>query len=755
MSEVETGGTRVTLLIGCSGYNDPEFQQLKAPDRDLDTLRRVLEDPAIGHFAVDTLLNETSGAVNEKIEEFFANRKPDDLLLLYFSCHGVLDAKRRLYFVAANTQKDLLSSTGISAQWVKQQMDQSRAQRIVLLLDCCYSGAFATKGGKRTGADAQEILEQQFGGRGRIVITASDKLELSYESEFTDAVVKGLETGAADLDGDGQVEVCELYRYVYDQVRQNTSGQTPTMSADGIRGQLYLAKNPHAPLPLPDDLTQALESRIVWKRRWAVYGLPLLLTGDHPGGLKITARQALVRLRDHDPNDGVRAAAEDALNEVTRRPDFTDRRQQKNRRSVKVISAATLGVLLSLTSLLVIDKVNTSETVACSPTARPADGVLSLGTLLPITGSAVFRSPALETSMQLAMDDIIKAGGIPEIVIKLDEGNKRDEADPLINDVASQSVDALVSSGVDAIIGPVSSVASAKVIDTVTCAGLIMLSPSNVATVFTTYPDRGLYFRTSPTALMEGPVLGRLVVADGNSTVVLMSRDDVYGNSLREVVGKVIGEFGGQILDSFHFDPNARNYGKEIQRIKDKNPDAIVLIGFTESARILSGMVEEGLGPQRKRLYGSSANMNNTLASQVVPRNSGVLAGMKGTLIDFGDGTFVKRLKETNPTIRDPAYSAQAYDAVVITALAAAVARTDEPAAVAKEINGVTKGGEKCTSFAACMTLVKDGKNIDYDGVSGPLEFTDPGEPASATYMISEIQADGTVKFLEQVRINQ
>jgi molecular chaperone DnaK len=159
-----------------------------------------------------------------------------------------LDARGRLYFVATNTRRGLLGSTGISAQWVKQQMDQSRSQRIVLLLDCCYSGAFR-KGSKPSSPDAEGILEQQLGGHGRVVITASDKMEYSYESEFTDAIVRGLETGAADLDGDGQIEVSELYRYVPDQVRQNTSGQTPTMSADGIRGQLYLARNPHAPTP--------------------------------------------------------------------------------------------------------------------------------------------------------------------------------------------------------------------------------------------------------------------------------------------------------------------------------------------------------------------------------------------------------------------------------------------------------------------------------------------------------------------------
>ncbi|MGH3695972.1 MAG: caspase, EACC1-associated type [Pseudonocardiaceae bacterium] len=742
-------GARVALFIGCSDYDDSRFQHLPAPTHDIDELTRVLEDPAIGDFTVEALLNEPSATVTVKIEEFFVDRKPDDLLLLYFSCHGVLDARGRLYFVAADTRRELLGSTGISAQWIRQQMDHGRSQRIVLLIDCCYSGAFI-KGLPPTSPDAGEIADK-LEGRGRVVITASDKMEYSYESEFTDAIVRGLETGAADLDGDGQVEVGELYRYVHDQVRQHTSGQTPTMSADGIRGRLYLARNPHAPLPLPAELEQVLTSATAWKRRWAVDGLRRLLAGDHPGGQKLTARKSLVRLREQDGDDGVRAAADRALTELSQ-PAETDP-PRRDRRSVTMVVAVVLGVLVSVTSLWVLNKAPTGEAIPCSPSTRPADGVLSLGTLLPITGSAIFRSPTLQTSVQLAMADIIDAGGVPGIAIILDEGNKRDEGDPLINDIADHSVDALLSNGVDVIIGPVVSSAAVKVIDKVTCAGLIMFSPSNAATLFTTYPDRGLYFRTSPTSEMEGSVLGELVVADGNSTVVVMSRNDAYGNSLRDVTTRVIERSGRKVLDSFHFDPHASGYDEEIRRVKNKNPDAIVLIGFTESARILSGMVEEGLGPQNKRVYGTNSNMNNTLASQVVPRNAGVLAGMKGTLVDTGDETFVKRLREVNPTVRDLAFATQAYDAVVITALAAAVAGTDEPVAIAKEINGVTKDGERCLSFAVCMMLVKDRKNIDYDGPSGRLEFTDPGEPPSATYWISEFQADGTVKLLTSVRV--
>jgi branched-chain amino acid transport system substrate-binding protein len=161
-------------------------------------------------------------------------------------------------------------------------------------------------------------------------------------------------------------------------------------------------------------------------------------------------------------------------------------------------------------------------------------------------------------------------------------------------------------------------------------------------------------------------------------------------------------------------------------------------------------MIREGLGPKGKRLYGSTANFNNSLAGQVDPQDPGVLAGMRGIAPDVGDDVFVKRLQEANPGLHNINYAAQAYDAIVITALAAAIAGTDQPAAIAKQINDVTKGGKKCLNFRDCMTLVKDHKDIAYVGPSGPLEFSAAGEPSSATWIIGEIQTDGTVKTLRK-----
>ncbi|MGH3720236.1 MAG: caspase, EACC1-associated type [Pseudonocardiaceae bacterium] len=741
--------TRSALLIGCSDYTDPNFRQLPAPVQDVDAFRRVLADPEIGEFEVETSLNKASWEVSEQIEHFFADRKPDDLLLLYFSCHGVLNDKTQLYFATTNTKEQRLGSTAISARWVKEQMDHSRSQRIVLLLDCCYSGAFA-RGAKRGSASAGVVLGQ-LGGRGRVVITASGKMEQAWESEFTNAVVHGLETGEADLNGDGQVSVDELYHYVHDGVQQNRPDQKPTKSVDGMRGELYLAKNPHALLPLPAELEQLLASEITWKRLWAVDGLRHLLWGDHLEGQKLRARQALVHLRDGDTDLNVRAAASAALSRASRRPSAMDHLWPRYRWLAGV--GLVLAVVLVLVTVLhSAPAVSAGPPTPCSPSARPADGVLSLGTLLPKMGAIVYTGPSLDAGVRLAMKDINDAGGIPGIAVKLDDTNQRDEGNPSA-DTASQSVDALLSGGVDVIIGPATSAAALKVIDKVTCAGMIMFSPANTSSVLPTYPAHGLYFRTMSSTVLESSVLGKLVVADGNTRVVVMSRDDVYGNDLREATAKIIRESGGRVLDSFSYDPNTHNYDKEIQRVKTENPDAIVLVGFSESSDILAKMLKERLGPRDKRVYGTSANMTNTLAGQVSPQDPGVLAGMRGTSPYTGSEAFVKRLRGANPGLQDLTFAAQAYDAVVITVLATAVAGTNAPTAVAKEINGVTRAGERCTSFATCMTLVKAHKPIAYDGASGPLRFTDHGEPSSATYIINEIQADGTVKPLRSEKV--
>ncbi|MEV4471427.1 caspase family protein [Nonomuraea sp. NPDC049504] len=305
-------GRRLALIVAGDEYRDPGLRRLRAPAQDAEALARVLGDESIGGFDVRTLLNESTSVVNEAVEEFFADRHPDDLLLLHFSGHGVKNDSGDLYFATTTTKLHRLGATAVAAEFVNRQMSRSRCRRVVLLLDCCYAGAFARGALPRAGATLH--VEDQFGGRGRVVITASNALEYAFDgleladeaaaspSVFTRALVDGLETGLADRDQDGYVGVHELYDYVYDRVRAATPKQTPGKWTFDVQGDLIIARRgrPVAePTPLPDDLLGTLEHPLAKVRSGAVEELERLLRGRH-AGLALAARLALEQLVDDD-----------------------------------------------------------------------------------------------------------------------------------------------------------------------------------------------------------------------------------------------------------------------------------------------------------------------------------------------------------------------------------------------------------------------------------------------------------------------
>src|SRR6516165_5045261 len=265
-------GRRLALLVATSVYSDPDLRQLRAPGRDATELSEVLRDPWIGGFEVQMLLNASSGEVQEGIEDFCTEKHPGDQLMIYLSCHGVLDGNGRLYYTATNTRRQRLAATAIAATWLNERLEDSRASRQILVLDCCHSGAFA-RGAK---GDQDLALQQRFEphGRGRVVLTASRGTEYSFEggqasgegvpSVFTHAIVKGLRTGDADRDKDGLITVDDLYHYVYERVRAAEPRQTPAIWTYGAEGDLLVAHSVRGaiiePEPLPEDLRITLES---------------------------------------------------------------------------------------------------------------------------------------------------------------------------------------------------------------------------------------------------------------------------------------------------------------------------------------------------------------------------------------------------------------------------------------------------------------------------------------------------------------
>ncbi len=317
-------GSRSALIVASDAYTDPGLRRLRAPASDARALAAVLRDPKIGGFEVRTLLNEPAHEVNLAVEEFFADRRPDDLLLLHFSCHGVKDEGGELFFAAANTRLRRLGATAVAAEFVNRRMSRSRSRRVVLLLDCCYAGAFERGMTARAGAGV--AIQEQFGGRGRAVITASSAMEYAFEGDeladtqelqpsvFTSALVEGLETGDADRDQDGMVALDELYDYIHDKVQAATPNQTPGKWTFGVQGDLYIARRARpvtTPAPLPSELQQAIDHPLAAVRAGAVQELARLLESRH-AGLALAGRLALQRLTEDDSRT-VSAAATAAL----------------------------------------------------------------------------------------------------------------------------------------------------------------------------------------------------------------------------------------------------------------------------------------------------------------------------------------------------------------------------------------------------------------------------------------------------------
>jgi branched-chain amino acid transport system substrate-binding protein len=405
-------------------------------------------------------------------------------------------------------------------------------------------------------------------------------------------------------------------------------------------------------------------------------------------------------------------------------------------RSVAVLSAACLAL-----AACGDNKADSPSTGTSSGAAAAGDGVLKFGTILPQTGSLAFLGPPEFVGVDVAIKEINANGGAvgkPVTIQHMDSGDTS-------TDIATQSVNKLLTDKTDVIIGAASSSVSLSVIDKITGAGVVQISPANTSTALTTYNDHGLYFRTAPPDTLQGRVLGDLIVQDGNATTGMLVLNDSYGVGLAQNAKAEIESGGGKVVESVTYDPKAADFSADVAKIKQANPDAIAIIGFDETKKIVPKLVEAGL--KNKKWYFVDGNIADY--SKDFP--AGTLAGFKGT--QPGAETkqdFKTRALEINKDIKDWNYAVESYDATILAALAAEEAGSDNPGEIAKHLPTVSKGGEKCTTYKACVDLIKAKKDVDYDGLSGPISFNDAGDPAEATIGVYTYGPDN--KLLPEVK---
>ena len=403
---------------------------------------------------------------------------------------------------------------------------------------------------------------------------------------------------------------------------------------------------------------------------------------------------------------------------------------------MSVFTKAGSGLAILAASALVLSGCaaaeETEEAVTSTEEAVVGDLTLKIGTALPQTGNLAFLGPPEEAGVALAIKDINEAAA--GITVEVEWGDSGDTD----NKAYETEIPRLLNAGVSAILGAASSGTSLQFIDQIIAADVIQFSPANTSAAFTTYEDNGLYWRTAPSDVLQGEVLGNWLAEDGHQNIAMLVLNDSYGTGLAQFTTETFEAAGGSVLAAPTYNTGDTNFTSQINELLAVDPDAIVLITFEEAKTIIPELLSQYPSDQIYMVDGNLANFSEDFAAGTMTGAKGTLPGLDTNAI----GDFTVRMNdnwvaEGNADLAGVfAYGAESYDAVVLLALAAlAAGATDGPTVAGKlqEVSGGTGGGEKCTSFAECAAIINAGGVADYDGVSGPITFNEVGDPTEAS----------------------
>lgn len=380
-------------------------------------------------------------------------------------------------------------------------------------------------------------------------------------------------------------------------------------------------------------------------------------------------------------------------------------------------------------------------------TGPGTDLTYTIGTALPVTGNLAFLGPPEISATEFAASEINAAG--KGITIDLKQGDSGDTD----NKAYETEIPRLLGEGATAIIGAASSGTSLQFIDQVIAANAIQFSPANTSAAFTGYEDKGLYWRTAPSDVLQGEVLGNLIGADGNETLGMIVLNDAYGTGLACFTKAAFEAAGGEVVATSLYNTGDTNFSAQVEDVLAAGPDAIALITFEEVKTIIPELIGAEVAPEQLYLVdGNLANFGDDF-------EAGTMAGAKGTypavdpasIATFRDNLQAFWTGAGNAELQDFTYGPESYDAVVLLALAALQAGSTAGPDVAANLQAVSGGsgeGTKCTTFAECADLIIAGEAADYDGVSGPITFDEVGDPTEASIGVFEYGDDNNYEFV-------
>lgn len=377
-----------------------------------------------------------------------------------------------------------------------------------------------------------------------------------------------------------------------------------------------------------------------------------------------------------------------------------------------------------------------------------------LGTIL--SDNEDFNRHLIE-AVELAKEDINKAGGNTEII----DGNSFAPGDPEPGEPGSagvtQSARMLQEMGVHGLVGPAYSSESLDVFGFVNEEGIATISPSATSPAITDENKKAVdmekklfFLRMAPSDRFQAPIMAQQ--AHGN--VVIVHRDDAWGNALAELAEKEINESQGKAVlgepvkypEEF---PGAQSVVSMVEAIPGiENANSIIVLAFSEGEDLIRGLLDSDVIPDGIRYCVGDGFALREIFPLTAKQGSAVSEFRSVTASSApGDRLteFKERFSEDAATVSD--FAAHAYDAAVVLRLAALSAESNDPSDYVSEITKVTEGGYTCSSYATCAAALTDDNStnddINYEGVSGPVDLDSYGDVTKAFYAVYTYDAEG------------
>lgn len=391
--------------------------------------------------------------------------------------------------------------------------------------------------------------------------------------------------------------------------------------------------------------------------------------------------------------------------------------------------------------------------------AAEASFDLTIGGVFPLTGDLSQFGPSGEKALELAVQQMNEATQEAGAEINVTGPVEDSETAP---QAGQQAATTLVSNGANCLVGAYGSAVTIPIAEAVASRQSVpQISPASTSPEITTLEDNGFLFRTAPSDALQGQVLADAVeqeLGGTDFTLSLAARNDPYGegiiNSFREAwEGK-----GGQVTgDPVLYDPEQSSFNSEAGQIVDGNPDGFVIIDFEDpygqvgAALVRTGdFSAENLFTADGLAFGDG--IPNTIPERALDGSSG---SRPATPEDTPAADAFDALWEEAGGAERNTFDAQTFDAAILCFLAAVAAGSNEGQAIQEQLQAVSgPGGEKFTfeQLPQAVEALRNGDDIDYEGISGPVDFDDNGDPTSATYEIFEYQ-DGKLEVSSQVNV--